>query len=235
MTRRRVLLKLSGESMCSPGGSGIDSGRAAELAGRLRDGFDPERIELALILGGGNILRGARISGDVIDRITADQMGMLATVMNAMALRAALDSAGVPAEVLSAVPVGEIAETFTPRRAASLLGGGRIVILAGGTGHPYFTTDTTASLRALEIGADVLYKATKVDGVYSDDPVENPDAELFSRLSYAEVLERRLRVMDATAITMCMDNGLPIRVFNMQEPGNIERVLRGEEIGTVVE
>ena len=231
---RRVLLKVSGESMCSSGGSGVDTEAVLELAGRIKAGLKDTGVQLALILGGGNLLRGAQVADDHIDRVTADNMGMLATIMNALALRAVLESIGLEARVLSAIPVGGVAEPFVLGRAVRHLENGRVVLLAGGTGSPYFSTDTTASLRALEIGADVVYKATKVLGVYSADPVTDSDAVLYDHITYEEILRKGLRVMDSTAISMCMEHRLPIRVFSMTVPGNLERVLRGETVGTLI-
>lgn len=232
---RRVLLKISGEAMCPEEGSGIDTDSALELATRIQAGVSETDVELALILGGGNFVRGAQIAGARIDRITADHMGMLATVMNALALGAVLDSLGVETRVLSAIPIGGVAETFVVRRADHHLSEGRVVLLAGGTGNPYFSTDTTASLRALQLGVEVVYKATKVDGVYSADPVTDPDAVLYEHISYEDVLRKGLRVMDSAAISMCMEHRLPIRVFSMKEPGSLSRALRGEDIGTLVD
>jgi uridylate kinase len=235
MTRRRLLLKMSGESLCEPGGFGIDGKRALSLARQIQAGLAPGEVQLALVIGGGNFMRGEKVAEQGIDRATADNMGMLATIMNALALQSALEGHGLETRVLSAIQVNDVAEPFIRRRCIRHLEKGRVVILAGGTGHPFFTTDTTAALRALEIGAQILFKGTKVRGVYSADPVRHPEARLFERLSFVEVLEKRLRVMDATAISLCMENKLPIRVFDMQEPGNIERALRGEALGTLVD
>ena len=231
---RRILLKVSGESLCEPGGFGIDAEAIGDLVGEIRRGLEGGGKQLALVFGGGNFLRGRSLQEQGIDRPTGDSMGMLATIMNALAVRSALENVGLDARVLSAVPCGAIAEPFVRRECQRHLEKGRVTLLAGGTGHPYFTTDTTVALRALELGADVIYKGTKVDGVYSADPVEDPSAELYSRLTFLEVLQRRLQVMDSTAISLCMDNDLPIRVFNATVPGNMERVLRGEQLGTWV-
>ncbi|HLU48133.1 MAG TPA: UMP kinase [Planctomycetota bacterium] len=241
MSERRILLKLSGELLCGPGGFGVEPDATWELAQRIRKGLESSQTEVALVIGGGNFLRGAKLSkassadGErVIDRVTGDHMGMLATIMNALGLRAALEKAGVEARVLSALAVPEVVEPFERRRALEHLARGRLLIFAGGTGHPYFTTDTTASLRALQIGATQLAKGTKVRGIFSDDPVKNPAAEFFPSLSYRDVLERRLEVMDAAAISLCMENGLAVQVFDMWKEGNLERVLAGEVVGTIV-
>ena len=235
MADRRLLLKLSGEALCSAGGHGVDGARTLEMARQIQTGLASASTELALVVGGGNFLRGGQLEGPGIDRITADQMGMLATVLNALALRAALESLGVEARVLSAVAVEGIAEPYVVRRARRHLERGRVVLLAGGTGNAYFTTDTTAALRALQIGASRVSKGTKVRGVFSDDPNENPQARFLERLSFSEMLEQRLRVMDSAAVILCRDHQLPIQVFNMREPGNVERVLAGEMIGSMVE
>ncbi len=232
---RRVLLKISGQSLCPAGDSGIHAKSVVEQAKRIRRGLANTRVQLALILGGGNLLRGAQLAGAEIDRVAADQMGMIATVMNALALEAVLSSIGVESRVLSAIPMEGVVETFSRRLAVAHLTRGRVVLLAGGTGNPFFSTDTTASLRALQLGVDMVYKATKVDGVYSADPVTDPTAVLYDHLRYEDVLQKGLRVMDSTAISMCLEHRLPIRVFNMKEPGNLERALRGEAIGTLID
>jgi len=190
--------------------------------------------ELALVIGGGNIFRGVAASTRGVDRATADYMGMLATVINALALQDALEKCGVPTRVLSAIEMQEVAEPYIRRRATRHLEKGRVVIFAAGTGNPFFTTDTAASLRAMEIGAQAIFKATKVDGVYDADPVKHPNAKRFDELTYIDVLNRQLQVMDATAISLCMDNGLPILVFNLMQPGNIARAVSGARIGTLV-
>jgi uridylate kinase len=235
MAQRRILLKISGESLCTDGGFGIDPRQVLDLARQVQGGLSTGEIQLSLVVGGGNFVRGEQIAGQGIDRVTGDNMGMLATIMNALALQSALEALGVETRVQSAIQVDDVAEPFIRRRSIRHLEKGRVVILAGGTGHPYFTTDTTAALRALQIGATSLFKGTKVKGVYSDDPVLHPDAQFFERLSFLEVLQKRLRVMDSTAISLCMDNKLPILVFSMREPGNVERALRGERLGTLVE
>jgi uridylate kinase len=235
MVQRRVLLKLSGEALCGEGGFGIDAKETLALARQIEAGMASRELQLSLVVGGGNFLRGEQMARQGIERVTADNMGMLATIMNALALQAALEGLGVETRVLSAIEVNDLAEPFIRRRALRHLEKGRVLILAGGSGHPYFTTDTAASLRALQIGATVLFKGTKVDGIYSADPKTSPGAKLFEKLTFLEVLEKRLRVMDSTAISLCMEHKLPILVFNMREPGNIERALRGERLGTLVE
>jgi uridylate kinase len=231
---RRVILKLSGEALVGSRESGIDPDVVGQLAAEIsdvhRDGF-----EVAIVIGGGNIWRGLEASTRGIDRATADYMGMLATVLNALALQDALERRGVHTRVQTAVEMHEIAEPFIRRRAIRHMEKGRVVILAGGTGNPYFTTDTAAALRANELGAEVILMAkNKVDGVYSDDPQRNPAATRFDLLSYQDVLERDLRVMDAAAIALCRDNDLPIIVFNVQQSGNIHRAARGDEVGTLI-
>tara|TARA_B100000749_G_scaffold138922_1_gene106598 strand:+ start:324 stop:1031 length:708 start_codon:yes stop_codon:yes gene_type:complete len=234
MAGNRILLKISGEMLCEKGGFGIDPTHVQDFAQQIKEGLAQGNAELAMVCGGGNFLRGAQIAGDEIGRITGDNMGMLATIMNALALQSALERAGVETRVLSAIPVNDLAEPFIRRRALRHLEKKRVVVLAGGTGNPYFTTDTTAALRALQIRADVLAKGTKVDGVYSADPEKNPDAEFFEELTFLDVLQQRLRIMDSTAVSLCMDNSLPINVFNMKEQGNIVKFLSGERLGTMV-
>jgi uridylate kinase len=231
---RRVALKLSGESFADPEtGFGIDpptvSAVAAEIAGVAAEGH-----QIAMVVGGGNIFRGLSSQASGMDRANADYMGMLATVINALALRDALESAGCPTRVQTAIEIRSVAEPYIRLRAIRHLEKGRAVVFAAGTGNPYFTTDTTVALRAAEIGAEAVLKATKVDGVYDADPATNPDATLLRDLTYMQVIERGLRVMDTTAITMCMENHLPIRVFNISVPGNIAKAVRGEPIGTLV-
>ncbi|MBA20549.1 MAG: UMP kinase [Planctomycetes bacterium] len=234
MAGNRILLKISGEMLCEKGGFGIDPTHVQDFAQQIKEGLAQGNAELAMVCGGGNFLRGAQIAGDEIGRITGDNMGMLATIMNALALQSALERAGVETRVLSAIPVNDLAEPFIRRRALRHLEKKRVVVLAGGTGNPYFTTDTTAALRALQIRADVLAKGTKVDGVYSADPEKDPDAEFFEELTFLDVLQQRLRIMDSTAVSLCMDNSLPINVFNMKEQGNIVKFLSGERLGTMV-
>jgi uridylate kinase len=230
----RVLVKLSGEAfMDSRIGYGIDTATVRSVAEELVE-VHALGIQLALVVGGGNIFRGGSESARGIDRATADYMGMLATVMNALALSDALEKEGVFTRVQTAITMQEVAEPHIRRRALRHLEKGRMVIFAGGTGNPYFSTDTAAALRALEIGADAILKATKVEGVYDRDPVKHPDATMFSTLTYLDVLNRELEVMDATAISLCMDNSLPIVVFNLFKHGNLRRLLLGEDVGTVV-
>jgi uridylate kinase len=231
---RRVLLKLSGEALMGAGTEPIDpavlGGTCAAVAEVAHHG-----VQVALVVGGGNLFRGAALAAAGMDRVTADQMGMLATVMNALALRDALERAGRRAEVLAARGIAGVCEPFDHRLAVRLLEEGRVVVFAGGTGSPFFTTDTAASLRAVEIRADLMVKATKVDGVYSADPVHDPSARRYARLGYDEVLDRRLGVMDATAVILCRDHGLPLRVVDMTRPGALLRAVMGEEEGTLVD
>ncbi len=230
---RRVLLKLSGEVLASAAGHGIDAAALGRLSDEILEGV-AGGVELGVVIGGGNIIRGTAAGADGVDRAAADSMGMLATVINAIALQDALERRGLTTRVLSAIEMRALAEPYIRRRAVRHLEKRRVVILAAGTGHPYFTTDTAAVLRAVEIGADVLLKGTKVDGVFSEDPVRNPAAIRYDSLSYPEVIDRRLRVMDMTAFTMGMDNALPMVVFNVTVPGNLVRALRGEPVGTRV-
>ena len=230
---KRVLLKLSGEALMGDAGYGIDPAIVQDLAIQIRTARDAG-VELAIVVGGGNIFRGVAGSAKGMDRAQADYIGMLATVMNALALQEALERQGKFTRVMSAIDMQSVAESYIRRRAIRHLEKGRIVIFAAGTGNPYFTTDTTAALRALEIGAQVIMKATKVDGVYDADPKTHPDAVKFDELGYMDVLNRGLKVMDSTAISLCMDNDLPILVFNMETPDNIERAVRGETVGTLV-
>ena len=230
---QRVLLKLGGEALAGEQGSGIDDDVLARIAREIQE-VHALGCETALVLGGGNILRGVEASARGIARATGDYMGMLATVINSLAMQEALEKLEVPTRVMSALAVAQVAEPYIRRRARRHLEKGRVVIFASGTGNPYFTTDTAASLRAMEIGAQAIFKATKVDGIYSADPLKDSAAERYQKLTYLEVLQQNLKVMDATAISLCMDNNLPIIVFSMLEPGNIQRVVRGEPIGTVV-
>jgi uridylate kinase len=231
---RRVLLKISGEALMGEQNYGIDVNVARSVAEELK-AVHEVGVQVAVVVGGGNIFRGVSKSAGNMDRSSADYIGMLATVMNAVVLQDALEKVEVHTRVMSAIDIPQLAEPFIRRRAIRHLEKGRIVIFAAGTGNPYFTTDSAAALRALEIKADVIMKATKVDGVYSADPMTDATAELFNEITYRQVLERQLRIMDASAISLCMDNNLPIVVFNMREPGNIKRVVTGERgVGTKV-
>ncbi|MDO4850244.1 MAG: UMP kinase [Actinomycetota bacterium] len=230
---KRVLLKLSGEALQGDAGYGIDPKVLDSLARQIKEVVDGG-LELAITVGGGNIFRGLAASAEGMDRAQADYIGMLATVMNALALQESLERAGVYTRVMSAIAMQEVAETYIRRRAQRHLEKGRVVIFAAGTGNPYFTTDTTAALRACEIGAECIMKATKVDGIYDSDPVKNPDAKKFDKISYIDVLSKGLQVMDSTAISLCMDNHMPIIVFNLTVEGNIARALEDETVGTTV-
>lgn len=233
MRHRRILLKLSGEALLGDAHCGIDpvvlKRIAAEVAEVVAAG-----TQIALVIGGGNIFRGAGLAGTGMDRVTADQMGMLATVMNALAMQDALERIEVPTRVMSALKINQVCEDYIRRRAVAHLDAGRVTIFAAGIGSPFFTTDSAASLRAIEIGADLLIKATKVDGIYSADPMTHPDAVLYPRLTYDQALRENLKVMDATAIVLCRDNQVPLRVMNIYEPGALVRAAAGEEIGSLV-
>ena len=231
---RRVVLKLSGEAFADPDTHyGIDPTIVARVAGEI-SGVHHEGYEIGIVVGGGNIFRGVSAAASEMDRANADYMGMLATVINALALRDALERAGSPTRVQTAISIQEVAEPYIRLRAIRHFEKGRIVIFAGGTGNPFFTTDTAAALRGAEIGAAAILKATKVDGVYDADPATTPEARLLPNVTYMEAIQRQLGVMDATAITMCMENQLPIRVFNMNRPGEIAGAVRGEDVGTLV-
>ena len=230
---KRVLLKLSGEALAGSQGYGIDPNVVDDLAEELVDVVDG--VELCIVVGGGNIFRGMAGAAEGMDRSQADYIGMLATVMNSLALQEAFERHGIETRVQSAISMQEVCESFIRRKAVRHLEKGRVVIFAAGSGNPYFTTDTAAALRACELDCELLMKATKVDGVYDKDPVKNPDAKKFDRISYKEVLARDLHVMDAAATSLCMDNSLPIMVFNLDGKGNIAAALRGESVGTVVE
>jgi len=231
---RRIALKLSGEAFADPApGVGNHSETGGAIAGEIA-GVNDEGYEIGVIVGGGNLWRGLSSAAEGMDRANADYMGMLATVINGMALRDAIERAGAEARVQTAINIAQVAEPYIRLRAIRHLEKGRVVIFAGGTGNPYFTTDTAAALRAAEIGAEAVLKATRVDGGSDAVPRTNPDPPLFTELTYMEVLEKGLRVMDATAITMCMDNDLPIRVFDISVPGNIAKAVRGEDVGTLV-
>ena len=231
---KRVLLKLSGESLCQPGGFGIDGPAINAIAERIAK-ISRLGLDVAIVVGGGNFLRGAAFARDShIPRTTADYMGMLATVINACALQETLEAIGQPTRVLSAIEVDAICEPFIRRRALRHLEQGRVIILAGGTGNPFFSTDTCAALRGSELGVDLMIKATKVDGVYTDDPVKNPAAELIETTTYQEVLAKNLKVMDSAAISLCRENNIPIVVLNIFKEDNITRALQGEHVGTLV-
>jgi uridylate kinase len=230
---KRILLKLSGEALLGDQDYGIDAAVLRRIAGEIRDVMG-RGIELAVVVGGGNLFRGAGLARAGMDRATGDHMGMLATIMNGLALQDALEQVGQDTRVMSALRCQQVCEDYIRRRAIRHLEKGRCVVMAAGTGNPFFTTDTAASLRAIEIEADLLLKATKVNGVYTDDPVRNPKAERYTRLSFDKVLDDRLGVMDATAIVMCRDNGLPLRVFNLFNAGDLIRIVDGEEVGTLV-
>jgi uridylate kinase len=230
---KRVLLKLSGEALAAGQGFGVDVGRIHQIAAELED-VHSLGVEIAIVVGGGNFFRGVAEQARDMDRVAADQMGMLATVINAIALQDALEKRAVFTRVMSAIEMNQVAEPFIRRRAIRHLEKGRIVIFAAGTGSPYFSTDTAASLRAMEIKADAILKATKVDGVYDADPVLVKDAKMFARISYMDVLQQGLKVMDSTAISLCKDNNLPIVIFNLNRHGNIRRVVTGEKIGSMV-
>ena len=231
---RRVLLKLSGEALMGDLDYGIEPAVIQRMAAEIAAVRD-KGVEIAIVIGGGNIFRGAGLARAGMDRVTGDYMGMLATVMNALAIQDALESKGVFARVMSALQIHEVCEDYIRRRALRHLDKGRVTIFAAGTGNPFFTTDSAASLRAVEIGADLMVKATKVDGVYSDDPLTNPSAKFYKRLTYDQAIDERLKVMDTTAIILCRDNGIPLRVMNLYEPGALVRVAAGEDIGSLVE
>ena len=230
---RRILLKLSGEVLAGKQGFGIDPKKATELANEVKSIYEMG-VSIGLIIGAGNIFRGLQAATKGMDRVTGDYLGMLATIMNAISLQDALEKVGVETRTLSAITVTKIAEPYIRRRALRHMEKGRLVIIAGGTGNPYFTTDTAAALRATELHAEVLIKGTKVDGVYDKDPVVNSDAKRYKSISFNEVLSKNLRVMDLTAITLCKENALPIRVFNINNKGDLKRLLNGEDIGTTV-
>ena len=231
---QRVLLKVSGEGFCKPGGSGLDSAEVAAIARQVQEVAETG-CELAIVVGGGNFVRGVTLSQEAhVTRATADYMGMVATVINALALQDSLESLSVSTRVQSAIEMKDVAEPFIRRRAIRHLEKKRVVILAGGTGNPFFTTDTCAALRANELGAEVLLKATKVDGVYSEDPQKNPKDRRFDRLTYDDVVRQNLRIMDTAAISLCRDNHIPIVVFNLKHSGSIRRVVAGEPIGTFI-
>jgi uridylate kinase len=230
---KRILVKLSGEALLGTADYGIDPAVLKRIANEILE-IQALGVQVATVIGGGNIFRGAGLARAGMDRVTADQMGMLATVMNALAMQDAIEGLGAYARVMSAIRINEVCEDYIRRRAVRHLEKERIVVFAAGTGNPFFTTDTAAALRAIEIGADVLLKATKVNGIYDSDPMKNANAKRYTRLTYDQVLNDRLNVMDATAIVMCRDNALPLQVFNLNNAGELPRVVRGEDLGTVV-
>ena len=230
---KRILLKLSGEALMGEQGYGIDAGTVDYMSREIRS-VSRMGVEIAIVIGGGNIFRGVEASVQGIERASADYMGMLATVINALALQNSLERQGLPTRVQSAIEMRELAEPYIRRKAVRHLEKKRVVIFAAGTGNPYFTTDTAAALRAMEIGADVILKGTKVDGVYSADPVKVPEARLYKKIKYIDVLRQGIAVMDSTAITLCMDNSLPIIVYNMKKKGNLKKIVEGRRIGTIV-
>ncbi len=230
---QRILLKLSGEILAGTAGHGIDEATMARLADEIRDVHDLG-VQIGIVTGGGNIFRGLAASTRGMDRVGADYMGMLATVINSLALQHALEKRGLYTRVMSAIEMDRVCEPYIRRRAVRHLEKGRIVVLAAGTGNPYFTTDTAAALRAIEIGADVILKATKVDGVYSGDPMKDPAATFYPEISYLDILNKQLKVMDSAAISLCMDNRLPLVIFNVGKSGNLVRLVKGETVGTLV-
>jgi uridylate kinase len=230
---RRILLKLSGEALMGDEDYGIDPKMLKRVALEIQE-VAGLGLQVAVVIGGGNIFRGAGLARSGMDRVTGDHMGMLATVMNSLALQDALEAVGLYARVMSAIRINEVCEEYIRRRAVRHLEKGRVTIMAAGTGNPFFTTDTAASLRAIEINADLLLKATKVNGIYSDDPMKNPRATRYQHITFDKVLTDRLNVMDATAIVMCRDNNVPLRVFDLTKPGELLRIVRGEDIGTLV-
>jgi uridylate kinase len=230
---KRILLKISGEALAGGQEYGLNAEVIGFIAEEVRE-IHRLGVEIAMVVGGGNIFRGGEAAAQGMDRASADYMGMLATVINGLALQSALEKMGVDTRVQTAIEMREVAEPFIRRRALRHLEKGRVVIFVGGTGNPYFTTDTAAALRAMEIGADVVFKATKVDGVYTADPKADPSAQKFDELTYIEVLSRRLKVMDSTAVSLCMDNRFPIVVFNLNEPGRLRQLVHGERVGTLV-
>jgi uridylate kinase len=233
-TCKRILLKLSGEALMGDHDYGIDPAVIGRLADEVKE-LAAAGIQIGMVIGGGNIFRGAGLAEAGMDRVTGDHMGMLATVMNALAMQDALEQRDVPTRVMSALKINQVCEDYIRRRAVRHLEKGRVTLFAAGTGNPYFTTDSAASLRAVEIGADLLIKATKVDGVYSADPMKNPEAQFYPRLSYDQALREGLGVMDATALVLCRDNGIPLRVMNIYTHGALMRLLQGEDIGSLVE
>lgn len=234
MLYKRILLKLSGEALMGSGTHGIDPDVAQRLAGEIHDVVS-QGAQLGLVIGGGNILRGAGLAAQGMNRVSGDHMGMLATVINALAMQDAIEKAGTDCRVMSALTIDQVCEPYSSRQAIQYLDQGQVVIFAAGTGNPFFTTDSAASLRAIEIGADIMLKATKVDGVYTADPVTDPAATLYRRITYDEALAQKLGVMDATALVLCSEHKMPLRVFNVFEAGQLGRILDGQDIGTLVE
>jgi uridylate kinase len=230
---KRVLLKLSGESLMGNQGFGISSDVLDFFSDEVKKVYDVG-VELGIVIGGGNIYRGLSAASQGIHRVTGDQMGMLATIINSLALQNAIEKKGIATRLMSSLKMEEIAEPYIRRRAIRHLEKGRVIIFGGGTGHPYFSTDTAASLRAVEIGADVIVKGTRVDGVYDSDPEKNPDALKFENISYIDILKKNLRIMDLTAVSLCQENNLPMMVFNMDIPGNLLKLVKGEQIGTFI-
>lgn len=233
-TKKRVLLKLSGEALINEGQRGINPSALKEIAEEIADAYKNSSCELTIVIGGGNVWRGVRDGGGVIDRVNSDNMGMLATVINALALQSAIEEAGVPTRVLTSINIYQLAEPFVRRKALRHLEKGRIVIFAGGTGNPFFTTDSAAALRASEINADVLLKATQVDGVYDSDPKKNPDAKLIHKITYTDAIAKQLQFMDTAALALCLENKVPVQVFNLHKKGNIKKALCGEDVGTLI-
>jgi uridylate kinase len=231
---RRVLLKLSGEALLGRESYGVDPEMLGRIARDIRD-INAMGVQIAVVIGGGNIFRGAGLAQGGMDRVTGDQIGMLATVINALAMQDAMERLGVFCRVMSAIKINQVCEDYIRRRAVRHLEKGRVVIFAAGTGNPFFTTDSAASLRAIEIGAEVMFKATKVDGVFDADPVHNPAARRYERVTYDQVFSDNLAVMDATAVVMCRDNDIPLQIFNLNNEGDLIRAIRGENVGTVVE
>lgn len=231
---KRILLKLSGEAMMGDTAGGIDGTTVLRLAEEVKE-LCEAGVQVGLVIGGGNILRGSEAASEILGRVTSDHMGMLATVINALAMQDALESLGQSVRVMSALKINQVCEDFKQRRAIRHLEKGRVVIFAAGTGNPFFTTDSAASLRGIEVEVDLLIKATKVDGIYSADPKTNPDAEFYSRISFDDVIDKRLNVMDATALVLCRDHKLKLRVVNIFDKGAIKRVVNGEDVGTLVE
>jgi uridylate kinase len=234
MLYKRILLKLSGEALMGQGTHGIDPDVAQRLAGEIH-AVASQGVQLGLVIGGGNILRGAGLASQGMNRVSGDHMGMLATVINALAMQDAIEKTGATCSVMSALTIDQVCEPYSSRQAIQYLQQGRVVIFAAGTGNPFFTTDSAASLRAIEIGADIMLKATKVDGVYTADPLTDPDATLYSRISYDEAIARKLGVMDATALVLCSEHNMPLRVFNVFEAGHLGRIVDGQDIGTLVQ